>query len=259
MEKEQRNRWLSIAIIALVYVALISIPFSRWITSESWNYGIALGIRLLFLVFAGIYAKINKLPPILFHKPKWRDLRFIPFLLFAITNLFVGLPYGNGGSSLHPVWIQIPIILFSVLSEEFIFRVLLAKEVQNQTKKKWKAILWSAFFFAIIHFANISSVATILPVLMQVVYCFFLGILLAYLYLQTENVVYPCLLHFAFNFLNGLLIPTIYPLEFDWVYILVNVLVGALVIGYALVLYFFRDRKEDKPAVDENKSNPSDA
>jgi len=257
MKKERANRWIAIAIIGLVYLFLVCFPFSRWIASKWWNYGISLAIRVAFLVFAVIYARANKLFNPGFKRLRWKDFRFLPFLLIVISNLFVGLFSAKSDSPLADVWLQIPVCLLTACAEEYIFRVLIAKEAASQTREPWKGILWSAFFFGLIHLTNISSVDTIVPALIQVVYCFFLGLLLGYMYLETENAILPVALHFAFNFLNGVLIPTIYDLRGDWVYFLVNGLVGLVVIGYGLLLFFVGLRH--KPAENEDQGDPASA
>lgn len=88
---------------------------------------------------------------------------------------------------------KLPMALFvfalvPALCEELVFRGILYRILKNISGKKSLAILLSAIIFSLVHF----QVLSFIPITI-------VGILLAYLYEKTDNLINPILLHFAFN------------------------------------------------------------
>lgn len=141
-------------------------------------------------------------------KISWDILLFVAigiivmFCLSYFINYFTTLINLNGNtSSSLPYQINTPTkLILSLISlavlpgigEELLFRA----TILNGLKKKSKlfALLISSLFFTIFHF-NIS----------QLFYPFLFGLLLGLVYLLTDNIVYPIIIHFSNNALNLLL------------------------------------------------------
>lgn len=68
----------------------------------------------------------------------------------------------------------------------------------------WRAAFASSLIFAVTHFVNLTQGAAFAGVLSQVIYTFFLGLLLAWIYMRSGSLLWPILAHWAFNFLNDL-------------------------------------------------------
>ena len=90
------------------------------------------------------------------------------------------------------VGIFIFIVIGAPVIEELFFRKLLIDKTLACGKKT--AVLASALIFALVH-GNFQ----------QSLYTFFMGLLLAFLYVKTANIVYPILLHMIINFFGGFL------------------------------------------------------
>lgn len=117
------------------------------------------------------------------------------------------------------------ICIMPAIGEEFVFRGLL-----NSSFREYggiAVILFSGLLFSLSHF-NIA----------QTVYQFFIGVFLSYLYLKTNNLLIPMLIHFLNNLL-ALFIPMLIPF-FSTMYMTANtfvVLVPMFIIGgFLLVL-----------------------
>lgn len=141
-------------------------------------------------------------------KISWNILLFVAvgivvmFCLSYFINYFTTLINLNGNtSSSLPYQINTPAkLILSVISlavlpgigEELLFRA----TILNGLKKKSKlfALLVSSLFFTIFHF-NIS----------QLFYPFLFGLLLGVVYLLTDNIAYPIIIHFSNNALNLML------------------------------------------------------
>lgn len=87
--------------------------------------------------------------------------------------------------------LPIAILVFAAVPaifEELVFRGVLYRILKGVSGKKNVAIVLSAIIFSLIHFQILSFI----PITI-------VGILLAYLYEKTDNLLNPMILHFAFN------------------------------------------------------------
>lgn len=85
-------------------------------------------------------------------------------------------------------------LFLSSIFEEFIFRVLIFLSLVKLLKNEYLIILISALIFSAIHFpANIvSSVSYLLG-----------GVMYGYSYFKFKNIIIPIILHFSWNFIQG--------------------------------------------------------
>lgn len=114
--------------------------------------------------------------------------------------------------TIYPIWLSL--LCFAVVPaivEEYVFRGVILSAMGTVNVKM--AILFSSIFFALLHF-ELGSVS----------YGFLYGLLFAVVRVSTGNLIYPVLMHFAFNGMNVALaymhIET-FPM---WVFILVFLL-----------------------------------
>lgn len=154
----------------------------------------------------------------------------------------VGLPMDNFG------WFVLNVLLLAVLPaicEELIFRGVIFGGMREMGETG--AVFFSAFLFALFH-GNAS----------QTIYQFLLGIVLAYIFVLTKNLLCPMILHFTNNFVVLLInyITRNNPetvIEFNWVFITTAILFAILAgVVVWLVVYLFK-RHEKKTKTPEEK------
>ena len=87
------------------------------------------------------------------------------------------------------------------------------------------------------HLLNINSLASIPTCLIQALYTFGIGLVLSIVYLFSRNIIYPIILHFLFNFLNDTLVTSLFNIEWNLVFFIVNIGVGILIGLYSLFIY----------------------
>lgn len=85
--------------------------------------------------------------------------------------------------------------LLAPLAEELMMRALVFNRFRNRTSVK-SAIVISSAIFGLLHF----------PVLLQMIYAFSLGLILAYSYYKYQNIIVPIMIHVVFNCANFLLL-----------------------------------------------------
>ena len=156
------------------------------------------------VIFVWYYKQLNKQH--LFQKPSNQTLKYVGisvvigmatlFLLSGVLNyfqLFVDklgftssvLPY-NIKSTKNYIISLISLALIPAVCEEILFRGVIVNALKH--KGYWFAIVLSSIMFSIFHF---SPAQLIYPI------CF--GLILAIVYLKTNNIVFPILLHFINN------------------------------------------------------------
>lgn len=255
MNKETRNTFLSIAEIILVYLVVIGIPFGLFIKNETVLYIISIVLRAAFFPIALIFIHKNNLERIPKLSFKIGDFLFIPFLVLTISNFIVCMISKCELSipdNLTIVIIKSAVFsILTALNEELLFRVVLHSEILKY-KSIFISILISSAIFGSIHLFNISSLGSIPSVLLQVVYSFGTGLVLSLIYTFTKNYLYIVSFHFLFNFLNGDLIDTIYIVEYNYIYFLVNIGLALLLAGYGVLIYLLKVKE------DNNVSEPMD-
>ena len=246
MEKERKRILYAIIILILVYLLLVSIPFSLFIHNELVVSILQISMKILYIPFFFIYVKKEGISSI--DKPLFKlfDLKYLPFLLITFSNylvvVFANTPKNTDISLLYIILDIITCLLIS-FNEELIFRVVINKEM-IKTLSRFKTILFSSLIFGLIHLVNISSLASIPYVLLQVLYSFGLGLLLSLIYTKTYNFIYIFIIHFLFDYLNGYLIPEIYLLDYNYIFFIVNASIAILLIAYGILIYI----KEEKNA-----------
>lgn len=245
MNKEKEKKFLSLAILFLLFLFAASFPFSSFIPDGTLVYYLRGGIRILYV---GVFLFLTKkwdLVPLRFRFSFPRDLLFLPFFLLSASNLFY-LTLSRKPLAAFSwddlLWAELFYSLCVALSEECLFRGLIfGNLVEN--KKPFVAILLSSLIFSLTHAVNFFSLS-VGETFAQMGYTFVLGLFLGILYYESENLVYPILLHALFNFLDNDLFIALYQGEWDLPFFLTNGILGTVLLLYAFLLFFFLEKKK---------------
>ena len=136
-------------------------------------------VSCIFLIFAAMYV-----------------FNWLGAVIYSVFRMIIGKEatsiVAKMLSESNYVVIFIFIVIGAPVIEELFFRKLLIDKTLACQKKT--AVLASALIFALVH-GNFQ----------QSLYTFFMGLLLAFLYVKTANIVYPILLHMIINFFGGFL------------------------------------------------------
>lgn len=136
-------------------------------------------VSCIFLIFAAMYV-----------------FNWLGAVIYSVFRMIIGKEATSIVAEMVSESNYVAIFIFMVIGapviEELFFRKLLIDKTLACQKKT--AVLASALIFALVH-GNFQ----------QSLYTFFMGLLLAFLYVKTANIVYPILLHMIINFFGGFL------------------------------------------------------
>ena len=246
--KVNKRNYYSIAILICLLLIFSSNPFQLFIKDENIVYYIGIGLKVIFIVLMFIFIKKNELEMPKFKKLIVFDLMFIPFLILPFSNIIVEL-IKNTPTNIIDSTALIKALVFSILTaivEEVTFRGTLLQELKK-TESRFKTILISSLVFGLVHLFNISSLASIPYVLMQVAYSMYLGMILGLIYSISENIALPIIMHFVFNFINGDLASMLYSSDYDVLYFAINISIGFIIALYWLIVYtLFKIKEKNK-------------
>ncbi len=234
-----------ILLLFVIYLLSTTTFFTAYIPHYYANVFIQFLLRVGFLLFAFYFIKRNKLPtPQLEKLHKYWPL-FIPFFILPLTNIFVGLISGAMLTPVNGLHILIEGFVMNtliVLSEELVFRVVILSYLLTRTSNL-KAIVYSSLIFALTHIVNLGALNQIGPVLIQMGYTFFIGLLCAFLYIFSLNIVLPLIFHFLFNLFNGTLSSALYPGITGPLFYTINISMIVIATLYGVWLYYFLTKK----------------
>ncbi|MBQ9069964.1 MAG: CPBP family intramembrane metalloprotease [Clostridia bacterium] len=201
-----------VAIAVELIITLVMGEGANAILGSVW-YVWGLNVFVMYIVaFPTLFLIVKGMKNTVRTKKKLRASDFLVFFLIGealmtvgslignylnmMIGVFVGHEITNTTSELiesSPVWLIILVaVIIGPIVEELIFRKLLMDKLGMYGDRI--AILVSAVAFGIFH-GN----------LYQLFYAFLLGLLLAYVYSKTSNILYPILLHMLMNFFGSVL------------------------------------------------------
>ncbi|MGI6735035.1 MAG: CPBP family intramembrane glutamic endopeptidase [Bacilli bacterium] len=245
--KKQRKEWLDIALLIVIYLISTIDVVSIFIDNTLFSFIGRVSLRTIFIIFALFFVKktaLTIIKPLKFEK---EHLLLIPLFIVVFSNWIVVLVdktqvLSNINTTLMIQGISLDFL--SAFAEEVVFRLILISQFLK-IKGKFQTILYSSLIFASSHLINISSLETIIPVLLQVGYTFFLGIGLAFMYVITQKFIWSFMFHFTFNVINGTVVRALFTAAKPIPFYTINVLVGILAVAYGIWLYkFFKTRGE---------------
>lgn len=248
LNENTRRKYIYDLLLLITLYLLISTNFyAEYIMFEWVSYVVKFTLHSGYLVLAFIFIHKNMLDRPLFKKLTRDTLLFIPFLIVTVSN-FVFVLFARDLVVHEVSWLYVlldGIALNTLLvgAEELLFRALLLTFFLRK-RSPLQSILYSSLIFGAVHLVNISSVATIIPALVQVIYTFFLGLLLATAYYFTENFIVPFTLHFVFNFFNDILFGALFSVEQGILFYTINSVIIVLSLTYGVWLYYYLMRKK---------------
>ncbi len=242
-----KKQLYSLSLLICVFVLFTSIPFDLFLTNESIVYFLHIILKVCFFVFAIFYIKKENYRHCLAEKLQLKHLILLPFLLICFSNLFVCLIDNATLKELNALELFKDLIFFLLVSitEELVFRYVLFNELKLKNSI-FKAMLISSLIFGGLHLLNITSIASVPTCLIQALYTFGLGMLLSLIYVYTKNLIVTISFHFLFNFFNDTLASSLFEIDFDANFYIINVSFAIVFIIYGILIYIFKIKKEIK-------------
>ena len=245
-----RYKFSDLLLAILLFVFVNAFPVDLLQVDLIWQLTIQTGLRLLLLAYF-IYILIRNRINLFKFANYRRGLLFIPFLLVCFSNIIAALIAGSEFTfQVDAPYLSVLIIyhLFGVIIEEIVFRFMIQSSLIGTSSIK--RILASAGIFALFHFINIvnvSSVDDLIPLLIQVVYSFGLGILLGFTFEYTYSIPLCVAFHFLFNFFNMIFVKNIFNIYIPMIpFYLTAVVIGVMTAAYAFLIYYFILRKTER-------------
>ena len=242
---------IDILLFALVFVFANAFPVDLLPVDAFGEIAIKISLRFVLLIYYCYTLWRNRINIFKFANYK-RALLFAPFIMVCFSNIIAaaiaGLNFQVG--AIDPLYISLIIIyhLFGVIIEELLFRLFIQSSLVYASSLK--RILASAGIFALFHLINIvnvSNVNALVTVLIQIVYSFGLGLLLAMIAEYTYSIPTCIVFHFAFNIINMVLIENVFYLSIPVLtYYLTAVGIGLVVGIYAILIYIFVLKRNDR-------------
>ncbi len=137
---------------------------------------------IIMSYYAVVVLKINVTLP----KKESTKHSFYPYFLLLVVLLniyFITWPRTISDFNFLNVSFLVLAVFLAAAAEEFIFRYLSYNFLFNLTNKTQKSVLFSSILFALIHLINLKHAVNITSIINQVVFAFFLGVLLSSLFL----------------------------------------------------------------------------
>ena len=249
----ERKKFWHIVILLIVFIISVSFPVGSLIHDPNTILIVQSSIIAAFIVFAIIYINITKIAH--FFQGKTNIINTIllsPLFAVAFCNLFYmnviqNTPVYIRWEDLN-VWLHLLLILLVAFAEELLFRYIIQKNLKMRSK--FGKIMIASSIFAVCHIFTIVARWDLTNPsswnwfdLSMIVYTFYVGVVLGFLYEYTNNILWPIIFHFIFNFINDLLFYVN-----DWsVPYLINVLCFAVFgVAYMCLFYFVLTKREHR-------------
>ena len=237
------------AFLLCVYLAVAFFPLNYFDIPKFVIQIIGISLRIAYLVFIIIYLcrrnvfKLGKINVVY-------TLLLLPCFIACFSNEIVATCAGEikGDVVFKNFYLDVILSLLTVLCEELIFRMAGFKIFESKTP--FIRIILTSTIFGIAHLFNFFSSFNPL-VFVQAIYTFGIGIILGLLYEFGGNIGFSILFHLLFNVFNNDLFNLMYVITSDLQYYLINVLIGACIGVYCLLIYLLVFRKKE---VKENVS-----
>lgn len=250
MTKTNKNNLLTVLYLLCLYLACQFVPYHKMSDNLTFQALIKTMFLLVVMTFAVLEIFRNK--DCYYRKGKMKSyLLVLPLLLPCFSNIIYGEIF-----SLHKLqmldfglfFMDLILLIVSVVVEEIIFRYFLlfffSSLFEKHNLKSLLAVLCSASCFSLMHVINFTS-GNYSGTALQIVYTFFLGLILGYLAISIDNIVLPIIGHSCFNLFNMLLFDNLYELsEYTISYITVSVAFGIVSIAYLVFVIYMNDRRK---------------
>jgi len=200
----KRNIFFSLFFSATVLafpISLFGFPEKDFYLLTNIKMVIFIAIIMLMVRAAGVGVSFFK-----FAKYKF-DRRVLPACLLIVAYLAIQL---NPREFIFNHQFAVVLLLFSAgllgaLAEELVFRVFISTNLYRAGFSPRRVIVVSSIFFSVIHTLNIFKFEyDLFSILNQLVFAFFVGLLLGSLYFITRSLLFVWIFHFLIN-IPGLL------------------------------------------------------
>lgn len=229
---------------ALVAVLLFSLP-SVIKAEETLEFIVHIICRALAVVFAVLFAKIYGFKLFSRVKISVSEIFILLLGLLVCVNNFPIVGFIRGDVQLLNDANILRYILYCAAigcSEEFAFRGLIMPLVGLKYKNRRRAPLLtvavSSLIFSLCHLFNIFSLG-IVPTLLQAGYTFLTGGLFGIVYVITENLVFPIILHIVFD-VGGLMFSKPFGIAAGNMWDVFTVIITAVLAVVATAVYAFK-------------------
>lgn len=261
----QKKQLLNTLILVILFLMIAVLPYDIFFPSSIVaQCHLKITLLVCYLVFAILFIHFTKIRAVYTGKTKVSNIFWLlPLFFIAFTNLFydaviMGTPVLNIFTSISNAFktnpefeiYEIVIVILASICEEIIFRYVLQKNLL--IAHKMIRIFVAAAIFAIFHITDFLAAILKLnlePIkLLQIVYAFFIGIVLGVLYEYTNNIFVPIAFHILFNLCND----TIYNAFASsgtgagWPFYVNAICFGAFGLAYIAVFYFIILKKENR-------------
>lgn len=242
-----KKQFYSVSLLICVFVLFTSIPFDLFINNKTVVYFLQILLKICFLIFAIFYIRKENYRYNTLGKIKLKHLILLPFVLVCFSNICVALICKSPLKELKGIAIvkDLGFYLLVAITEELVFRYVLFNELKSHNSN-FKAMLISSLVFGCLHLLNITSLASIPICLIQALYTFGLGMMLCLIYSYTENLIMTISLHFLFNFFNDSFATSLFEINWDVNFYLINALFAIVFIIYGILIYIFKIKKETR-------------
>ena len=231
----------TLIILVLLYIAVISFPFSL-LVNDTVATILDMVLKAMFLVVAFISIKKYQLSELRFLPSKnAKLLLLIPLLVLTFSNwIYIWIFRSPLNSSIDGGALTLTLFstLITVFCEELLFREVMHDCLKEFIKQDYLRILIAATIFALLHFLNLFYGVDFLMVLAQVGYAFILGLVLGLIKEKGAGIIAFVSFHFLFNAFNNDLFSILYKGEWNANFVIINVIIGACVVGYGILMYF---------------------
>ena len=246
MKKMKKDNLLNYLILVFLYIGISALPFNLFVKNSDLLVLLFQCIaQLFYVIFAYFFIKRHTTFKLKSDRKSNKIIIFLPCLLACGSN-FLYFAFVNSSISFKYSVLLIPQIvlnLFIVYNEEILFRLLFLNN--TGIKSNLGKIVASAGIFALCHLSYFIS--SFNPGdLLNVVYTFFLGLMLAMVYLYTNKITMTVVLHFLFNVINGVLFSSFNAAQNLYLYILANAIIVVILGIYLLIVYLKLEKKEAK-------------
>lgn len=245
---EKKKSLIDIAIVSILYLAIVTFPIDHWIKDTKVYYGTMVAILALYVAFLFIYYLLHR-----YMVPKRQKLNvgylliLLPTFFATISNLFYAWFIGEKMVVYFPSWSveQVLFLVLTALIEEIIFRNLILSNLKD--KGAVKAILYSSGLFALFHLSHYFATFDAME-LLKVAYTFGIGVVLGAIYYYSNLLSVAILFHIAFNVVNDFLFTSLYNVNHEFAYYFTNGLVALIVGVYLILIYLFVLKKKEEQA-----------
>lgn len=239
MDNSLKKKYINIALIIAIVLLIENIPFSLFIKNiyiiELFRITLAIGS----IIYYFYYIKKEALNKPILKRLGYKDLSLLPFLLLPFSNIIVAFisSFSIKSPDIALLVLEIGLELAIATVEELLFRSLLLTSLENDFNK-FKALIYSSVIFGLMHLLNISSIESIIPSLIQVLYTTGLGLALGLIYLKSKNILLSISLHFLFNYFNNTIPSLLFSFEWNNIFYIVNSIFAIAFIAYGIIIYF---------------------